>query len=146
MADLSNVVIWMVSTCPLISKSPSPFIRLLGIFPSSPSKIGTIVFWTFRRSIGFFFGGGSSLPRSRYLSLFSFSFNFNLCPTGTAKSTNRQVLIFFKFFFFLFSFFLLLTISTSSLGIRLYLRIPENFVRLIFLDGLLLLLLLLFTH
>ena len=24
--DLNNAVVWMVSTCPLISKSPSPFI------------------------------------------------------------------------------------------------------------------------
>ena len=31
LADLNNVVVWMVSTTPLISKSSSPFINPLGI-------------------------------------------------------------------------------------------------------------------
>ena len=36
LVDLNNVVIWMVSTCPLISKSSSPLTNPLEIVPSAP--------------------------------------------------------------------------------------------------------------
>ena len=93
--NLNNAVVWMVSTCPLISNSSSPFTNPLVIVLSALITIGIII--TFM-----FFCFFSSLVRSRYLSLFLLSFNFTLWSARTAKSTIRQVLFF------------LLTITTSS--------------------------------
>ena len=63
LADLNITVIWMVSTHPLIFKSSSPFTNPLVTVPSVPIITGiTIIF--------------SSLPRSKYLSLFLLSFSF----------------------------------------------------------------------
>ena len=67
LADLTNVVVWMVSTRSLISKSPSPFINPLVTVPRA---------------------------KSRFLSFFSFSFNFTLWSSGTEKSTILQVFFF----------------------------------------------------
>ena len=103
LADLNNAVVWLLSTFPLISKSSSPFTKLV-------------------------FGGGScSLATYRNLSLFSFSFNLTLGFVGTAKSTIQQVLSFFSFLFNFFFFFFFLFIITvwPRLG-NLYLKIPEN--------------------
>ena len=75
-------------SCPLISKSSSPFTNSLGIVPSAPTTIGITVTFMFH---SFF----SSIARSRYLSLFSSSFNFTLWSAGTARSTIQQVLLFF---------------------------------------------------
>ena len=38
-ADLNNAVVWIVSTCPLISKSSSPFIHSAVTVPKAPTKI-----------------------------------------------------------------------------------------------------------
>ena len=63
LANFNNAVVWMFSTCPLISMSSNPFINPLGIVPSAPITIGiTITFM--------FFCFFSSLVRSRYLSFF----------------------------------------------------------------------------
>ena len=52
LADLSNDVVWMVSTCSLISKSSSPFTNPLGIVPSAPTTIGiTVMFHSFFSSL-----------------------------------------------------------------------------------------------
>ena len=87
LANSSNAVVWMVSTCPLISKSSGPFTNPLGIIPSAPITIGITVIFMF---YSFF----SSLARSRYLPLFSPSFNFTLWSAGLAKSTIQQVFFF----------------------------------------------------
>ena len=71
LADINNVVIWMVSSHLLISKSSSPFINPLVTVPRAPVKIGINVSFMFH---SFF----SSLVRSKYLSFFSLSFNFTL--------------------------------------------------------------------
>ena len=86
-ADLNNVVVWMVSTRPLISKFSIPFLNSLVTAPRAPIIIGITVNFMFH---SFFY----SLARSRYLSFFSFSFNLTLCSVGTAKSTIWQVLTF----------------------------------------------------
>ena len=82
LTDLSNV--WKVSTSPLISKTFSLFITLLGIVPSAPITIGITVTVMFHCIF-------CSLARSGYLSLFWPSFNFTLRFAGTAMSTIRQV-------------------------------------------------------
>ena len=94
LADLNNVVVWMVSTCPLISKSPSPFINPLVTVLRPPIIISLNVTQTFH---GFF----NSVARSRYLSFFSLFFDFTRWSADTAKSTIRCVLFFFLFFFLL---------------------------------------------
>ena len=87
LAVLSNAVVWIVSTRPLISKSSRPFNNPLFIVPNAPITIGTIVTFVFH---SFF----NSLARSRYLSFFSLSFRFILSSTGTAKSTILQIVFF----------------------------------------------------
>ena len=71
----------------------------------------------------------NSLARSRYLSFFPLSFSFTLWSAETAKSSTWQVL-----FFFLFFYYYNVWPSGRDKAIRLYLRIPEKFVRLIFQD------------
>ena len=67
LSNLTNAVVWMVSSFPLICRSSSPFINPLGIVPSAPITIGITVTFTFH-SCCFF----NSPARSRYLSLFAF--------------------------------------------------------------------------
>ena len=48
LADHNEVVVWIVSTCPLISKSSSPFTKPLAIVPSVTITIGiTFMFHSF---------------------------------------------------------------------------------------------------
>ena len=88
LADLNNTVIWMVSTCPLISKSFSPFINRLLTVPNAPSTNGITATFMFH---SFF----SSLERYRNLSFFSLSFSFTQWSARTAKFTIQQVLFFY---------------------------------------------------
>ena len=90
LAVLSNVVVWVVSTRPLISKFSSPFNNPLVTVPSAPIIIGIIVSFIVQ---SFF----NSLERLRSLSFFSHSFNFILWSAGTVKSTILQVLFFFYY-------------------------------------------------
>ena len=119
LTDLNNAVVWMVSNHPLISRSSSPCTNHLVTVPSAPITIGITTTFMIHN----FF---SSLARSRYLFLFSLSCSFTLWSTGTAKFTIRQVL------FFCYHY-----VWSTGRGevIRLYFKIPNNFVRLIFLDG-----------
>ena len=87
LADLNNVVVWIVSTRPFISKSSSPFNNPSVTVSRAPITIGTNVSFMFHR----FF---NSLARSRYLSFFSFSFSFTLWSAGTSKFIILYVLFF----------------------------------------------------
>ena len=84
----TNVVIWMVSTHPLISKSFIPFINPLVTLPLPPITIGIIVTFMFQS----FFNSRAS---SRYLSFFSLSLNFTQWSARTAKSIIFQGLVWF---------------------------------------------------
>ena len=117
LADLNNAVVWMVSTRPVISKYSSPCTNSLVTLPRAPITIGIIVTFMFH---SFF----NSLAKLRYLSLFSHSFIFTLWSAGTAKSTILHVLFFVVEYYKIWS-------SGQDLVIRLYLKIPEEFVRLI---------------
>ena len=85
LADLSNAVVWIVSTRPLISNSSSPFTNHLVSVPRAPITIGITITFMF---YSFFY----SLARSKYLSFFSLSFDFTLWSAETAKFTILQVL------------------------------------------------------
>ena len=78
LADLNRVVVWMVSTLPLISKSSSPYNNTLVIAQRALIIIGINVSFIFH---SFF----NSLARSSYLSFFSLSFNFIMWSAGTAE-------------------------------------------------------------
>ena len=90
LVDLNNTVVWMVSTCPLISKSSSPCNNPSVIVPRAPISIDITTTFMFH---SFF----NSLARSRYLSFFSLSFNFTRWSDVIAKSTILQD----RYFFFL---------------------------------------------
>ena len=113
LANLSNLIVWVASPHPLIFKSSCPKNYSLMTLLSTPITIGINVTLMFHSSF-------SSLAKSWYLSLFSFSFSFTLWSAGTAKSTIRQVLFFVVY---------------PKLEDPFCLKIPKNFVRLIFSGG-----------
>ena len=84
LADLSDAVVLMISTCSLISRSSSPCTNPLVIVSSTLITIGITIIFMFH---SFF----SPLARSRYLFIFSLSFSFILWSARTAKFTIRQV-------------------------------------------------------
>ena len=69
LAHLNNVVVWMVSTRPVISKSSSSFNNPLVTVPRAPITTGINIPFMFH---SFF----NSRARSRYLSFLSLSFDF----------------------------------------------------------------------
>ena len=89
LADLSNVVVWIVSTLPPIFKSVGPFTKHLVTVARAPITIGIVVTFLF---LGFF----NSLARSRYLSFCSPSFNFTLISRDS-KAHNSASSLFFIF-------------------------------------------------
>ena len=120
LAVLSNAVVWIVSTRPPTSKSSRPFNNPLVIVPNPPITTDTIVTFMFH---SFF----NSLARSRYLSLFSLSFRIILWSAGTAKSTILQIF----FFFFVVNYYKVWS-SVRDQVIRLYVKVPLEFMRVIF--------------
>ena len=70
--DLNDIIVWMVSTRPLIFKSSGPFTKPFGINPSAPTTIGISITFMLHR---LFF---SSLGISWYLFLLFPSFYFYL--------------------------------------------------------------------
>ena len=79
LADLNNVVDWMVSTRPLISKSFSPCTNLLVTVPRIPITIGITVTFMFH---SFILQGLRTYLSFRYLSVL---------PCGQPKSTIWQI-------------------------------------------------------
>ena len=108
LADLNNAAVWLVSTRLLISKSSSPFTNPLGIVPSAPITTGITVTFMFHSFFVCFF-----IVMSRYLSLFSLSFYFYsvIHRKGKVYLTITKVWS-----------------SGRDFVIRLYLKIPGNFV------------------
>ena len=120
LADFNNAVVWMVSARPFISKSSCPFTNPLLTVPRAPITIGINGIFMFHSFFQF-------IARSTYLSFFSLSFNFTLWSVGTAQSTILQILFFVVDYYKVWS-------SDRDLVIRLYLKIPAEFMRLIHLD------------
>ena len=84
LADLNNVIVWMVSIRPLISKSFSPCTTPLLTVLSAPITIGITVTFMFH---SFF----NSLARSRNLSLFLFSFISLLMVVLVVVTWNHKI-------------------------------------------------------
>ena len=112
-ADLNNVVVWIVSSCLLISKSYSSFINPSVTVPRAPITIGIIITFMFHSFFNY-------LARSIYLSFFLLSFNFTLWSAGPTRSTIVQVL-----FFFVVDFYKVWS-SGRDYVICLHLKIPEE--------------------
>ena len=81
-ADLSNAVVWMISTCSLIYESSSLYTNPLRIVPSPPTKIGITVIFMFHRFFSFY-------PVTDINPSFHF-FNVTQCSAGIPMSTIRQ--------------------------------------------------------
>ena len=103
----NNIVVWMVSTHPTISKSSSPFNNPLVTVPKDPIMIGITVTFIFHNSF-------NSLARSRYLSFFSLSF-FSFLFCGQLGQQSPQ--------FYMFSYFCWLL-----QGLVFWLRLGDLFV------------------
>ena len=87
LTDLNSIVVWMVSTRPIISKSSSPFNNPSVTVRGAQIIIGINVTFMFHSCFNF-------QARSKYLSFFSLTFNFTHWSAGTANSTILQVLFF----------------------------------------------------
>ena len=122
LTDLNNAVVWTVSTHPLISKSSSPLIHPSVTVTRAPITIGINVTFMFHSFINF-------LTRFWYLSFFSL-FSILLCGQMAQQSPQ-----FCKFSFFFFVVVVVDYYKIWSSGrdyvIRLYVKVPEEFVCLI---------------
>ena len=83
LADLKNVVVCIVYTNPVNSKSSTLSINLFANIPITSIRIGI--------TVTFMFLFCNSLSRSRNLCFFSLSFNFTQWSAEAAKSTILQV-------------------------------------------------------
>ena len=106
LTDLNNDLVSMASTCPLISRSSSPFTKPLWIVPSTPITIGITVILIFHCFLG-------SLARSEYLSLFCFLFFFffTLWFAATANIHNTASSVFSLICYY---YYYLLIITSSA--------------------------------
>ena len=82
-ADLNNAV---VSICPLISSSSSPYSNPLGTFPNTSTTIDATVILMFHRF-------SSPLARSKYLFVFRFLSFLLYEPPERANPLNYKVLL-----------------------------------------------------
>ena len=105
LANLSNAVVWRVSTRPLISKSSIPYINHLVTLLSAPITIGITVTFMFHSFFQF------SSKVQILITLFAFlQFFAVFCWNGKVRYSVRS--LFFSLFFF--SFFSFLTITWSG--------------------------------
>ena len=98
LADLNNVVVWVVSACPLISKSSCPFINPFVTVPRTPITIGIIDIFMFHS----FFQFPSKVQV--LILLFAF-FQFYSVVSRDSKVNNSASSLFPFFFLFFFFFF-----------------------------------------
>ena len=112
LADLNNVVVWMVSTRPLISKFFCPCINHLLTVPSAPITIGITVTFMFHFFFFFFF--------LVFLDVQNTYFSFHFLSVLPCGQPERQSSLFGKFSFFfyliLFVYFIFLFFIFYFLG------------------------------
>ena len=102
--NLNYAEVWIISTCPFISKSFRPFTNPLEIIPSAPNTIGITVTIVFK----------SFLFLWQNVGTYSSFWSFKILPRGlamTAKFTIQKIPFVFVFFFFFFLFFFTITWS-----------------------------------
>ena len=105
-ANLSDDVVWIVSTCHLISKLSSPFSNPFEIVPSATTTISITVSFIFH---SFF----SSRDRSRYLSLFSPSAGLDFLHNSLWIIFAAQCLVLYSFCANLWHIWLIVSSSSS---------------------------------
>ena len=115
LSDLNNAVEWTVATFPVISKSFSPCTNPLVNVPRAPITIGIIVTFMFHS----FFQFPSKIDV--LISLFTF-FQFNSVVRRESQVHNSVSSLFFVVDYHK------IWSSGRDLVIRLYLKIPEEFV------------------
>ena len=121
LADLNYDVIWMISIPPLISYSSSLSSKLFGTVPRAPITISIIVTLMFH---SFFFFSGKDL----YLSIFLLFYFHSVVLCNGKIYLTISCLLFVKCH--------LVYSSRRDWVVRLYLKIPENFMYLILSGGL----------
>ena len=117
LADLNNVIIWMVTTCPLISESSRPPTNSFVTVPSAPITDITITFM-FRSIFSFLRDLGTYL---------NFHFQFKSVVSRNGKVHYSTGSLFFLDYYDVLQ-------SDGDQGIRLYLKVLQTFARLIFQD------------
>ena len=118
-----DAVVWMVSTCPLISNSFSSYTSPFGIVPSAPITIGITMFHVFCFCFCFvlFFLGWVVLLQCLDIYL---SFGFLLILLCSLRGRQNPLFVRFSFLFlfiylfFIFYFFLTITRSGWQIKIR----------------------------
>ena len=119
LADLINTVVWVVSTCPLITKSSSPFTNSFG----DRSKCTNYNWYNRHFHAIYFF---SYLGRSRYLSLFSLYFSLFCGLPGQQSPQFSRFSFFFLLFFLFFFFFFWLSLCVHMIKFKFLARFPVN--------------------
>ena len=118
LGDINNAVVWTVSTSPVISKSSSPCTNPLVTISRAPITIGI--------TITFMFHSFFQFPSKIEIFTLLFTFNFTLWSVGNTKVQNSASSLFVDYY--------KIWSSGRDLVIRLYLKIPEEFVCLILQD------------
>ena len=114
----NNVVVWMISTRPPTSKSSGPFSNPLVTVPNAPITIGIIVTCMFHS----FFQFPSKVEV--FILLFTF-FQFYSGVSRYSKVDNFASSLLFVDYYSVWS-------SGRDLVIRLYVKVPEEFMCVIF--------------
>ena len=106
LTDLNNAAVWMASTCPLLSKSSSPFTNPLGIISSVRTPPDVTISFVFHR-VFFQFSSKVYVLNSHFVF-----FYFQLVVSRDARVHFLASSLFS--FLFLFFFFFLLTFTRSG--------------------------------
>ena len=108
LADLNDVLVWMVSAYPLIFNSSSPLTKLLGTVPTVPITIGTTATFMFHVHV-FYFSGKIQVV----VSLFIF-FDIHSVVLQDGTSDYKASSLFIYLFIYLFIFFFYCHLVWSS--------------------------------
>ena len=106
LADFNYAVVWMVSTCPLISKTFHPCTNPLVIVPNAPITIGITVTLMFHSFLLFFFFFQFCSKDQVFISLFAYlQFYPVVSRNGQVHYSVGSLIYFFYFIFFYFILF-----------------------------------------
>ena len=96
LADLGNAVVWIVSICPAISKSSSPFTNPLVTVPRAPITIGITVTFMFHSS----WGGGKFPSKVEILITLYALFQFHSLVNRDSKVHNPASSFYYYYYYY----------------------------------------------